>query len=1092
MSVVKPMTVKGLGLQTLRRSLSLLTDGTDSVIDDTDRRIAGEGDQNSVERQRLLERNTYAAALDRWREESEQQKSLGINAALSNSSIGAMMWDWHEKLVPRIREEIEKGKEAETKKFRNVADTDRCYYGPYLQYLSPERLSAVVILTTMNFVAGGREPDTMKLTTLIFKIADQIQNESIAETLKHNSEQARKRMIAGNHIAMMQAYLKLPRSKSLAGIGFGTDQSITEVRENLQWSGPVKVKIGSLLLWHLMEVSKVIVASPHPGTRATLTETQPAFFHTFIYSEGKRIGMIRLNATVASKIAKEPVKSLLSKNLPMTAPPKPWTDFQEGGYYEHPLPVVRIKHMDLGRQYAKTACSNGDMAHMFAGLDVLGRTGWHINRPVLEAMIEAWNTGEQFAKIPPEDLTTESPPQPSNIDNYVERTKWIRQLKLIENFKNGQRTQRCFLNYQLEIARAFVNETFYFPHNLDFRGRAYPMSPLFNHMGADNCRGLLLFARGKELGEKGLSWLKIHLASLYGYDKASFTEREDFTTEHLHEIYDSATNPIHGRRWWLAAEDPWQCLAACVELKRALDSPDPHRFVSHLPIHQDGTCNGLQHYAALGGDSIGAKQVNLEPGERPSDIYTAVAELVNEEVCRDAANGDSVARLLEGQVKRKIVKPTVMTNVYGVTFMGAKLQVRRQLEDSLKSSPTDKGRHLDQLASYIAKKIFKALSSMFTGAHDIQYWLGDCANRISQALSPEEIDAALGNKKSKVESPFIRRPRSKKAAKADLVFKTPVIWTNPLKMPIVQPYRAETPQHVKTHLQAITLQSPSPLDPVSKRKQFQAFPPNFVHSLDASHMILTALKCHDTGLTFASVHDSFWTHAADIEHMNSIIRDQFIRMHSEDVVGRLATEFAVRYKNYIYMASVKSSSAVGKKIRAWRRLDRPKTRDTNRKLMELKLEKQRSDLLASDNAEEREKGLMMVTPAQIFQTVAKETDLVPEESLEVAGIGDIPTSRVAKLQTNEQLEVGDPENLQELDVPTANPADASLSDPNGTCESQGEAVAQGLEGTAKPKPKRACPKTWFWLPMTFPPPPRKVRAVISGMQSPLTINACPG
>ena len=69
-----------------------------------------------------------------------------------------------------------------------------------------------------------------------------------------------------------------------------------------------------------------------------------------------------------------------------------------------------------------------------------------------------------------------------------------------------------------------------------------------------------------------------------------------------------------------------------------------------------------------GGDSVGAKQVNLEPGERPSDIYTAVAGLVQEEVDQDAANGNEIAKMFPGKITRKIVKTTVMTNVYGVTF----------------------------------------------------------------------------------------------------------------------------------------------------------------------------------------------------------------------------------------------------------------------------------------------------------------------------------------------------------------------------------------------------------------------------------------
>ena len=47
-----------------------------------------------------------------------------------------------------------------------------------------------------------------------------------------------------------------------------------------------------------------------------------------------------------------------------------------------------------------------------------------------------------------------------------------------------------------------------------------------------------------------------------------------------------------------------------------------------VPMPQDGSCNGLQHYAALGRDGLGAKQVNLTPGDRPEDPYAGVATMV--------------------------------------------------------------------------------------------------------------------------------------------------------------------------------------------------------------------------------------------------------------------------------------------------------------------------------------------------------------------------------------------------------------------------------------------------------------------------------
>jgi DNA-directed RNA polymerase len=60
-------------------------------------------------------------------------------------------------------------------------------------------------------------------------------------------------------------------------------------------------------------------------------------------------------------------------------------------------------------------------------------------------------------------------------------------------------------------------------------------------------------------------------------------------------------------REWLEVEDCWQSLAAMLELDAALSSPNPEEYVSHIHVHMDGSCNGLQHYAALGRDIEGAK-----------------------------------------------------------------------------------------------------------------------------------------------------------------------------------------------------------------------------------------------------------------------------------------------------------------------------------------------------------------------------------------------------------------------------------------------------------------------------------------------------
>jgi len=56
-----------------------------------------------------------------------------------------------------------------------------------------------------------------------------------------------------------------------------------------------------------------------------------------------------------------------------------------------------------------------------------------------------------------------------------------------------------------------------------------------------------MFADAQPLGERGLRWLKIHLANLYGFDKGNFDERVKFVMDHLEDVYDSAEKPLDVR-----------------------------------------------------------------------------------------------------------------------------------------------------------------------------------------------------------------------------------------------------------------------------------------------------------------------------------------------------------------------------------------------------------------------------------------------------------------------------------------------------------------------------------------------------------------
>lgn len=92
-----------------------------------------------------------------------------------------------------------------------------------------------------------------------------------------------------------------------------------------------------------------------------------------------------------------------------------------------------------------------------------------------------------------------------------------------------EHSMRSDFGLKLNIARSYSKlDCFFYPHNLDFRGRVYPVPPHLNHIGNDLSRGMLMFAEGKKLGEGGLKWLKIHCANLMGKDKATVPEKLEF------------------------------------------------------------------------------------------------------------------------------------------------------------------------------------------------------------------------------------------------------------------------------------------------------------------------------------------------------------------------------------------------------------------------------------------------------------------------------------------------------------------------------------------------------------------------------------
>ncbi|XP_011018068.1 PREDICTED: DNA-directed RNA polymerase 3, chloroplastic [Populus euphratica] len=809
----------------------------------------------------LLRRRQIREETEAWERMADEYRGLvremcERKLAPNLPYVKGLLLGWFEPL----KEAIEKEQKMEKSKKQKSA------FSPNIELLPADKMAVIVMHKMMGLLMVGHEDGCVRVVQAAVQIGMAIEQEvRIHNFLEKTKNHQRKKTMHDVQESMdkekemlRKRVNSLIRRKRLMEV-----QNLVKQDETKPWSRGTQAKLGSRLIELLTETA--YVQPPVNQSEDIPPDVRPAFRHIFktlTKNPGQKIvkkyGVIECDPLILTGLDGT-AKHMLIPYFPMLVPPKKWKGYDKGGHLFLPSYIMRT-HGSRQQQVAVRSVPGKQMQKVFEALDTLGNTKWRVNRRLLDVVERIWTSGGNIAGlVDREDIPI--PEKPSS-DDLTEIQKWKWSVRKAKKINQERHSQRCDTELKLSVARKLKDEEgFYYPHNLDFRGRAYPMHPHLTHLSSDLCRGVLEFEEGRPLGKSGLRWLKIHLANLYsgGVEKLSHDGRLAFVENHLSEIFDSAKNPVNGKRWWLKAEDPFQCLAACINLSEALNSASPHTVISHLPIHQDGSCNGLQHYAALGRDSLEAAAVNLVAAEKPSDVYSEIAVRVHEIIRRDSNKDPAtnphalLAKILVDQVDRKLVKQTVMTSVYGVTYVGAREQIKRRLEE--KGHITD-DRLLFSAACYTAKVTLTALGELFQAARDIMSWLGDCAKIIASEDQP-------------------------------------VQWTTPLGLPVVQPYYKRERHLIKTSLQILALQREG--SSVQVRKQRTAFPPNFVHSLDGSHMMMTAVACRDAGLCFAGVHDSFWTHARDVDLMNRILREKFVELYNMPILENLLEDFQTSY-----------------------------------------------------------------------------------------------------------------------------------------------------------------------------------------------------
>ena len=272
-----------------------------------------------------------------------------------------------------------------------------------------------------------------------------------------------------------------------------------------------------------------------------------------------------------------------SADLPMICPPLPWVSTTTGAFITLNSELVKITPRAVSDQQDRlNQLPKGALDPVLDSVNQLSSVPWRVNTPLLDLAIKIFTnevpeSNERLKMQLDIPLEVKSLAKPklapmvgsrmsNNTMNKEDREhyyKFVQEKMDYDHLKTSTYSQYCDLLYRLSLAKHFENEVLWFPHNLDFRGRAYPLAPLINHMGSDLPRSLLLFAKGKPLGKDGFEWLKLHTINLTDMKKkCTIKERLRFAEEMLPEMLDSAKRPLTGRRWWLESDAPWQTLSA--------------------------------------------------------------------------------------------------------------------------------------------------------------------------------------------------------------------------------------------------------------------------------------------------------------------------------------------------------------------------------------------------------------------------------------------------------------------------------------------------------------------------------------------------
>lgn len=540
----------------------------------------------------------------------------------------------------------------------------------------------------------------------------------------------------------------------------------------------------------------------------------------------------------------------------------------EGGYFLFNEPLVRGFGGNAHTAADLTQLSN----YTVEAVNYIQETPWQVNPFIFDLATKVFEWGIDLVNDEGEFVLRVNQPVDPREDPFetalqlIDKEIW-QGMDKDQRKKHKQKRAKVLTAYEkaLGVYRATQRvydtakemsefDQFYFPHNLDFRTRIYPIPSDLTPQSNDFSKGLLRFARPTRLGQEGYYWLGVMVATHWGKDKLRMDDRVAFAAdpEFMKKCEEWVDDPFNNRGW-VEADKPFQFLAAAHEWVWANRMGNPFEFMSHIPGNLDGSCNGAQHLSIMARDMVGATATNCRSFKATNgkrfDLYQEVADRVWEIVQKDALEGNPVAlewtaKMEKPAQRRKVVKRAVMTVPYGVTEYGVADFMMKEHVDANMTNQWDN-------AKYMRDLIMASIDETLSNGRALQRWFMECARRCAEA-------------------------------------GLPMIWDTPAGSKVTMAYKNLIMKRVRAYgTRFYVYEEDDDNLGMDEEKMVTAAPPNVVHSCDAAHLQITVCRMYDAGIRdFSMIHDSFGCPLAQVGLMRDILRQSIVDMYKDDYLQK--------------------------------------------------------------------------------------------------------------------------------------------------------------------------------------------------------------